>query len=414
MEPPRCPECGRELSFLGDGPAAERCEDCRPETGAGSPLVEQLGRNLRRLRDRAGIERKELERRAGLAPGEVAKAEGDRAREARTTTLLALCHSLEAGIDEITERIYWNPAETSRRGDGEPVRLAGFFLVPPPNVAVFELGRAPAQVATRQQAARELDRNVRAARERRHLTQARLASAAGLSKSGLSLVERGIREATLATLLALARALQVPPELLLDGIECRRESRPGPPSRYGGARGHRARSRDRDVARLWNAGSSAAEIAAAIGTTPGTVATMIHRLRERGERLRYRRPPLGAAQREARLRRSGAAGHRAPPPDNSEIGARDGPGASSPAIAARIGANLALHRRRSGLSLRALADAAHLDHTRIYQLEKGRAVPSPAALIKLAACLNVRCGALTAGVGWDRAAGCRVARRSPT
>lgn len=32
-------------------------------------------------------------------------------------------------------------------------------------------------------------------------------------------------------------------------------------------------------------------------------------------------------------------------------------------------------------------------------------VPGPAALIKLAACLNVRCGALLVGVRWDPAAG---------
>jgi DNA-binding XRE family transcriptional regulator len=89
------------------------------------------------------------------------------------------------------------------------------------------LAGVPVQVATRQQAAHLFGSNVRTARERRHLTQAPLADAAGLSKAGASLVERGgVREATpsLFTLLALARALQVPPELLLDGIERRRGS----------------------------------------------------------------------------------------------------------------------------------------------------------------------------------------------
>lgn len=402
MELPRCSECGRELPFLGDGPVPERCEDCRPETGPESPFVEQLGRNLRRFRSQAGIERKELSRRARLSSAEVTKAEGDRAHEVRTTTLLQLCHSLGASFDQITEGIYWNPAEVNRQG-GEPVRLEGFFLVPPPNISVFDLGLAAVQVVTRQQAARLFGRNLGAARERRHLTQAHLASAAGLSRSGLSLVERGVREATLTTVLALARALQVPPELLLDGIEYRRESQPDLPSKYGGARRHAARSRDREIVKLWGAGRSAAEIAEAIGTTPGTVSTMIHRLRERGEHVPYRRPPLVGAQHEARLRRGGLEGLR----EAAEIPieARDEKGASPAEIASRVGANLGRYRRRSGLSLRRLAEAAHLDYTRIYQLEKGKAVPAPAVLIKLAACLNVRCGALLVGVRWDPAAG---------
>lgn len=402
MELPRCSECGRELPFLGDGPVPERCEDCRPETGPESPFVEQLGRNLRRFRSQAGIERKELARRARLGAAEVTKAEGDRAHEVRTTTLLQLCHSLGASFDQITEGIYWNPAEVSRQG-GEPVRLEGFFLVPPPNVSVFDLGLAAVQVVTRQQAARLFGRNLGAARERRHLTQAYLASAAGLSRSGLSLVERGVREATLTTVLALARALQVPPELLLDGIEYRRESQPDLPSKYGGARRHAARSRDREIVKLWGAGRSAAEIAEAVGTTPGTVSTMIHRLRERGEHVPYRRPPLVGAQHEARLRRSGSEELREDA--GMPIEARDEEGASGAEVATRIGANLGRFRRRSGLSLRRLAEAAHLDYTRIYQLENGKAVPAPGVLIKLAACLNVRCGALLAGVRWDPAAG---------
>jgi ArsR family transcriptional regulator len=80
-------------------------------------------------------------------------------------------------------------------------------------------------------------------------------------------------------------------------------------------------------------------------------------------------------------------------------------GASPAEVAARVGANLGRYRRRSGLSLRRLAEATHLDYTRIYQLENGKAVPGPAVLIKLAACLNVRCDALVAGVRWDSAAG---------
>jgi transcriptional regulator with XRE-family HTH domain len=405
VELPRCPECGRELLFLRNGPAPERCEDCRPQTGPGSPLVDQLGRNLRQLRIQAGIERGELARRSRFGPSEIAKVEEEPAREVRTTTLLRLCHSLGASIEEITERIYWNPAEFKSRENGKPVWLAGFFLVPPSNVSAFELDSDPVEVKTRQQAAHVVGSNVRAARERRHLTQARLASKAGLSRSGLSLLERGIREATLTTLLSLARALQVPPELLLSGIEYRRGSEPGPPSRCGGARCYAARSRDREIVRLWNAGHSTAEIAEAIATTPGSVSTMIHRLRERGEPLPYRRPPLLAVQQEARLRRGGAEGQLVDWNGKTAIEAPKGKKASVPELAARIGANLGAYRRRSGMSLRQLADGAHLDRARIYQLERGRDVPTPAVLIKLAACLNVRCSALTAGIEWNPAVG---------
>lgn len=51
-----CERCGRELFHLGDDPPPTRCEDCIPETGQGSRLVEQVTINLRKLRRKAGIE----------------------------------------------------------------------------------------------------------------------------------------------------------------------------------------------------------------------------------------------------------------------------------------------------------------------------------------------------------------------
>lgn len=47
--------CGREIIHLGEGEPPSLCEDCRPETGPGSRLVDQLATNLRRFRRDAGI-----------------------------------------------------------------------------------------------------------------------------------------------------------------------------------------------------------------------------------------------------------------------------------------------------------------------------------------------------------------------
>lgn len=127
----RCLECGGELLVFDDARGSERCEDCRPETGPGSRLAEQLGRKLHQLRIRAGIERAELESRSKVSAGETSRVEGEDPPEPRTMTLLRLCHSLGPSIDEVTGRIYWNPAEVNlRNGDvswlsGEGTRSYG-------------------------------------------------------------------------------------------------------------------------------------------------------------------------------------------------------------------------------------------------------------------------------------------------
>jgi transcriptional regulator with XRE-family HTH domain len=67
----------------------------------------------------------------------------------------------------------------------------------------------------------ELERfaaNLRAAREQRGLSQEALAQAGGLHRTEISLLERGQREPRLSTIVTLARALDVEPARLLDGI----------------------------------------------------------------------------------------------------------------------------------------------------------------------------------------------------
>jgi transcriptional regulator with XRE-family HTH domain len=228
--------------------------------------------------------------------------------------------------------------------------------------------------------------NLCSARERRHLIQQSLGRSAGLSKAGLSLIERGVRETSVQTLLALARALEVPPELLLEGIAWRKPERPP----CEGSRARRpGRSLDDAIRRLWNEDKTAREIAEAVGTSPGTVSATVHRLRERGEPLRYRRRPTRAV------------------PDLDS--------ASNEEIAARIGANVALRREEAGLTLRQLSEAAETHFTHLPRVERGKSgVPQLALILKLAGSLNVRYRLITAGVVWDSTSGSfRVQGRYP-
>ena len=227
-EPIHCVECGRELVDLEPGGSPPtRCEDCLPDTGPGSAFADRLSINLHELRARAGLSPTELGNRAAMHVSAVSGIEGDSAHELRLTTALRLMHPLGASIDQLTERIYWNPGQVVRNSQHPPKeRLSGFFLVLSSNVPVFEPVPPREPVTTREEAAAIFGVNVRNARERRHLTQQALGRAAGLSKAGLSLIERGVRETSLQTLFALARSLEVAPEPLLEGIAWKPERPP--------------------------------------------------------------------------------------------------------------------------------------------------------------------------------------------
>ncbi|HEX3172748.1 MAG TPA: helix-turn-helix domain-containing protein [Solirubrobacterales bacterium] len=148
----------------------------------------------------------------------------------------------------------------------------------------------------------------------------------------------------------------------------------------------------------------AREIAEAIGVPPGTVWATVHRLRERGELLGYRR----------RVRRK-----------RSTLPARDGgpecdpailkPGkASNEEIAGCIGVNVKIRRAESGLTLRQLAEAAETHFSHLSRIERGVSkIPQLALILKLAGSLNVRCGLLTAGVIWDPASGAFLIEECP-
>jgi len=415
VERHRCEECGRELFDLQGAPSPARCEDCIPDTGPGSPLVEQLATNLRRLRHRAGIERPELARRAALKVEELSRFE-DAAHELSATKALRLAHSLGVSIEELVERIYWNPGETVRRPcERRPFSdwLAGFFLVLSTNAPVFDPAPPRDPVGSRLEAAAIFGQNVRAARERRHLTQLKLARAAGLSKAGLSLIERGIRETTIEALLSLARALEVTPEFLLGGVAWKpRQSSWASEARQGRAQHHDAHSLDGPIKRLWSDGKTASEIAHAVGTSPGAVSAIVHRLREHGDLLAHRSPPTRAVHEGARRRR----GQRivTPPCEHDPVvadreqSADDAgrPEVSEREAAARIGANVAFHRQAAGLTLRELGEATEVDRTYLHRIENGRAgVPRVSLVVRLAASLNVSCARVTAGIVWNPRSG---------
>lgn len=399
----RCAECCREFLHLGVGPPPSRCEDCVPETGPGSRVLEQIAINLRSLRTRAGLSREELAKRSAVAIVGITRIETERDSEPRVTTALRLSHAAGASLDQLAERIYWNPGEVApSRGARRPPseRLAGFFSVPPANVPVFDPPHEQVPVGDRREAAAIVGGDIRAARERRHLTQTAVARRGGLSKAGLSLIERGVRETTIETLLSLAQALEVTPGYLLRGVSW--TPRPACASRrHGRAKGHAGGSLDRAVTELWSEGRTAREIAARLGTSAGTVSAIVHRLRERGEPLAHRRPPTRAVDRSARARRATCSPAplrqgRAPAiPHATPLGISGGE------IAGRIGANVRNHRREVGLSQMQLAEAAEIDRTYVSRIERGRHLPSLSLVVKLAASLNVRCGRVSAGFVWD-------------
>ena len=410
MDQYRCEGCGRELFDLGDGPPPTRCEDCVPETGQGSRLVDQLTTNLRQLWRKAGIEREELARRAGMSVDEIALAEREAAREPGVTRALRLAHSIGVSIDDLADRIYWNPGESARSpGDRRPSseRLSGFFLVLPPNVPIFDPVPPRDPIASRKELAEIFGENVRSARERRHLFQKTLADAAGLSREGLSYIERGIHETTIETMLAIARALQVTPEVLLGGLAWEPRLPPCASPRRGGAQGHKANSLDDPIKCLWNEGRTGGEVATALGVPRGTVSAIVHRLREHGEELPYRPPPTGDVHEGARRRR----GRLPVPVQEDDRGVEAGRGSTRPSgatdaeIAARLGANVAHHRHAAGLTLRELGEATERDRSYLHHVEKGERLPRLSLIVRLAGSLNVRCGCLTADIVWEPSVG---------
>lgn len=405
LEQLQCVVCGRELIHIGPGSSPERCEDCIPQTGSGSPFHEQVVANLHRLRLDAGLSVDTVAQRAAIRASDVSQLERGAAGEPGVMKALRIARALGVPIDALVERVYWDRGEIAaspgkRRSPSE--RLSGFFHVLPTNAPLFE-PVPPRPITRREEAAHIVGQNVRMARKRRHRTQVELAEAAGLSKSGLSLIERGIRETTLGTLLAIARALEVSPGFLFRGLAWKPQS--APPSECRGARRHSGGDLDGPIKRMWEEGKTARQIGEALGIPTGSVSAIVHRLRERGAGLRHRRRPTTLSQRQARRRR------RDCQPAQSDRGIPE-PAAADPRpdralhadIGARLASNLQSHRLRASLTFRQLGEATETDHTFLYRIEKRGHTPQLSLIVKLAGSLNVTCESITSGIVWEPAA----------
>jgi transcriptional regulator with XRE-family HTH domain len=399
MEPIRCANCGSEFFHFGEGLAPTQCEDC----ARGGKVVEQIGDNVRGLRVEAGIDQAELAARAGMVSADISALERGLA-EPGVLKAIRIADSLGVSIGKLGASIYWYPGEIatgSRRPPAE--RLNGFFSVLPPRPPTFELSSACPPVADRRAAAKALGENIRCARERRHITQASLAGAAGLSKAGLSKIELGRTETTIACIFALTRSLQITPEVLFDRIAWEPGAPPSPSA--GRAQQHKRESLDAVVKQLWAEGGSANEIADIVGTSPGSIAAVVHRLRDRGEHLAYRDRPATALQQRARQRRAASAPCGRPVEATQEGDPADE--SSKAEIATRVAANIKLHRQRAGLTAPQLMEAIEDGEQRGWQLER-HAMPRLGLIIRLAASLNVPCELITAGVAWEPGMGWRV------
>ena len=405
MGPTRCADCDSEFFNFGDGPAPTQCEDCARE----GLLVDRIGSNLRELRGAAGIDHGELAARTGLEKTSISALERGVGGEPGVLRAIRIADSLGVWIGKLTDGIYWYPGEIAT-GRRRPVaeRLSGFFSVLPFRSPAFDLSPPGSPVADRAAAAEILGENIRGARERRHLTRAGLAGAAGLSKDGLLKIELGRTETTIARIFALARALQVPPEVLLDRIAWEPSTTLSPSA---GRAHHRRESLDTVVKQLWAEDRSAAEIADAVGSSPGSVAAIVRRLRDRGEQLAYRSGPTTALQRLARQRRR-AANAACDRPLDARPSGDTADEASKAEIAARIAANIKLHRQRAGLTPPQLTEAIEDREQRGWELER-HAVPRIGLIVRLAASLNVPCELIVAGVSWEPGAGWSVRAPEP-
>lgn len=404
LEQLQCVACGRELIHVGPDASPERCEDCIPQTGLGSLFHEQVVANLRRLRLDAGLSVDTLAERAAIRASDVSQLERGVAGEPGVMKALRLAHALGVPIDALVERVYWDRGEIAtspgkRRPPSE--RLSGFFHVLPSNVPIFEPA-PPRLIGWRKEVAQIIGQNVRMARERRHRTQVELAEAAGLSKSGLSLIERGVHETTIGMLLSIARGLEVTPGFLFRGLAWR--SQTAHPSECRGARRHSAGELDGPIERMWGEGKTARQIGETLGIPTGSVSAIVHRLRERGAGLQHRRRPTTPSQRQARRRREDCQPAQCDCPDE-EPDAIDPQRrrASHADVGARIGSNLESHRLQAGLTFRQLGEATEIDHTFLYRIEKRGHTPQLSLIVKLAGSLNVPCERIVSGIAWEPA-----------
>jgi transcriptional regulator with XRE-family HTH domain len=182
--------------------------------------LEQFGQNIRTARERIGLSQDKL----GLDRAAVSFLERAE-RSPDLPTVVKVAHAVNVAPAALLKGLSADGAASVR----------GPRHTPDPNAT----------------AAIRFGANLRWARQRVGISQEALALKAEVDRAAISVFEHGRRDPNLRTILKLARALEVPPAVLLNGIEgeqaplkssarqlaARRASRP--PTRPAGRRGRR-------------------------------------------------------------------------------------------------------------------------------------------------------------------------------
>lgn len=169
-------------------------------------------------------------------------------------------------------------------------------------------------------------KNVYLARKVAGLSQRAVALRGGFNAQEIGLFEKGGRNPRIFGLIRLAAALEADVGVLFKGLM---DWKPRPFSPLPPDDAPSWQPWWSDLIRLWDEGKSDREIADACGVRLGTIGATITMLRNRGEVIPYRRPPVSPTQRAARARR--ARGDLTAPdganhaPDQNDDNGRDDP-----------------------------------------------------------------------------------------
>jgi transcriptional regulator with XRE-family HTH domain len=150
-----------------------------------------FGRNLCKVREQVGLDQSDLAILAKFDRSAISRIECAR-RTPKFSTLLKLARAARVKPAELFEGIapMESPVETPIRTGETPNSPAGLFGA-----------------------------NLKWARKRAGLTKERLALEAEVDRSTIGAIEKGQMEPSLPKILKLARALEIPPALLLYGVE---------------------------------------------------------------------------------------------------------------------------------------------------------------------------------------------------
>ncbi|MBS1893760.1 MAG: helix-turn-helix domain-containing protein [Actinobacteria bacterium] len=394
-------EMDPDLDLAGEEVPVDGEEDDGGHLGPGQliprgAVPDQLGANISELRQAAGLSTAELAKRSGITRAAVVYFEAGR-HIANLVVALKLAGSLAVSIDRLTLGVFWNPGEMPGSGDPTKPRaevLDGYFSTEPAHIA--DQDPEPVPVTSRGEVAAIIGRNLRDARRRRHLSQRDLGRSLGSEQTHVSKIERGEIEPTLATVIGLAREIEVPIDALLAGM---RWADLGAPDawdqrRGGGGRPRDLHSLDAAVARGCREERPPWEVARDLGVDEPTVRRVIERLRRRERSLTPDPASWTAAdvEDELALRREEAERARDPVPEER--------------ARTVVGEAIRSRRKALGLTQEEVAYAAGFTHSHgLSNYERSGPNYAVTNLIRLAATLRIPCSALTEGLRWDPGAG---------